>query len=96
MKCPFELPVTKIYSQILCCFGISDKVRNVIVDSVSEDEADYIVHAINSHKKLEKACDHAYGFMICVTNLDNEENLEWQENVTEELKQALKEAEKPK
>ena len=53
-----------------------------------------IVQAINSHKKLVEASDHAYSFMICVTNLDNEENLEWQEDITKELKQALEESEK--
>ena len=45
------------------------------------------------HKKLVEACNSAYSFMISVSNLDNNENLEWQENVTKELKQAL-EAEK--
>ena len=58
---------------------------------VDKPDRDYIIKVVNSHEKLMEACDHAYSFMICVNNLDNNETLKWQENVTEELKQSLKE-----
>lgn len=94
MRCPFKLPVKKIVKRPYANPYIEDNEGKELCMCQDEVEADYIVQAINSHEKIVEACDHAYSFMICVTNLDNEENLKWQENVTEELKQALKEAEK--
>jgi len=96
MKCPFELPVKKKpYKDVLDCEWYEILNANCItfVSQLTESQAAYIVQTINCHEKLLEACDHAYSFMICVTNLDNEENLKWQENVTEELKQALEKAE---
>ena len=100
MKCPFKLPIKKVVTHVTEA-GVKYQVQIVegkraLAAYLTKDEADYIAQAINDHEgreKLAEACDHAYSFMICVTNLDNEENLKWQENVTEELKQAL-EAEK--
>ncbi len=89
MKCPFELPAEKYEPMKI----IRDKKGDFICGYEDDEDADYILQTINSHEKLVRASDHAYGFMICVSNLDNEENLEWQEKVAEELKQALKEAE---
>ena len=55
---------------------------------------DYV--AYEDYEKLVEVCNHAYSFMICVDNLDNNKSLEWKEEVTKELKQALKEAENKK
>ena len=98
MECPFELPAKREFTHVNEA-GVKYKVvieERAIASYLTKDEADYIVQVINSHKKLTEACSHSYNFMICVSNLDNEENLKWQEDITEELKQALEESEKPK
>ncbi len=96
MGCPFELPAKREFTHVNEA-GVKYKVvigERAIASYLTKDEADYIVQAINGYEKFKEACDHAYSFMISVSNLDNNENLKWQEDVTEELKQALKPAEK--
>ena len=55
MKCPFELPVEKKYIvQVIeeSAFHILDAYQNTICKGLTEETADYIVQAINSHEKL--------------------------------------------
>ena len=67
MECPFELPVEKrIRTNGFC--KIKDAKKRSIAYGLTEDEADYIVQAINSHEKLVKAlqylvADHPAGLL---------------------------------
>lgn len=56
MECPFEKPVEKRRQPEEGDFyKIIDNQRKLIACGLNEDEADYIVQAINSHKKLVDA-----------------------------------------
>ena len=53
MKCPFDLPVRKTKKHPLFNPYIVDKAdEKLLCMCYEENEADYIVHAINSHKEL--------------------------------------------
>lgn len=58
MKCPFELPVSKelMQNQATVIDGKTKLFRiKPLLIPYTEEEADYIVQAINSRKKLEEA-----------------------------------------
>ena len=48
MKCPFELPAEKYEPMTI----LRDAEMNYLCDYADDDVADYILQAINSHKKL--------------------------------------------
>ena len=64
MKCPFELPV-EAKADNVAGFNIIDKTGYCVQWQSTKEQADYIVHVINSHKKLvealEKYGDHEPG-----------------------------------
>jgi hypothetical protein len=87
MKCPFELPVEKTsYKNILEheWFCIRDANRFVIISQLTEEQADYIVQAINGYNKL-------------VERLQKELRNGSDTNISKQIIfQALKESENPK
>lgn len=60
MEYPFELPVSK-FLQSDEIFRIRTATGNSLVETLSSDEADYIVQAINSYEKYKDALDWIKG-----------------------------------
>jgi len=100
MKCPFELPVRKKElpknTKGIKLYRIDKKV----FFPYTEDEVDYIVQAINSHEKLLQYKDYVES-RISQCTIPNEWLplcfSEWDKLVSDlaqDLRQALKEAEK--
>lgn len=85
MKCPFAIPVEKIDDyqdhRGKKYYRIIDVAKCTIVEGVSNEYADYIVQAINSHEKLLESIEYALGCGIMT------------ETVCKKLEQALNEAE---
>ncbi len=73
MKCPFELPVKAIYLYT-GAFGpqyrFDDSEGNELLSiSISKEQADYIVQAINCHEKFKIASAKAYEG-LCINDPD--------------------------
>ena len=108
MGCPFELPVEKVQMP-----KNSKGIKLYRIDKVyfpyTEDEADYIVQAINGHEKLVRVIEEInqcfkckFGYRQQALNCPGEADAELPcEGFIEEhkglnyLERALKEAEKP-
>ena len=54
MKCPFDLPVYKD-EWAVTSFCIRNSKGILFTSGIPEASADYIVHVVNSHKKLVEA-----------------------------------------
>lgn len=101
MECPFKLPVEKELMQKDGTF-IDGKIKLYRIKPLfipyTEEEADYIVQAINCHEKLVDVCRNALT-SLAITMLPRLDNNVASDNdiikiVISSLEQALKEAEK--
>ena len=55
MKCPFDLPVKAEYSEMSDAHIVIDPHDRVVAYHCNDKSSAYIVHVINSHKKLVEA-----------------------------------------
>jgi len=98
MKCPFELPLEVYYSTMGEMWLVKDGKGNIIWHQLTEQQADYIVHAINSHEKLVETLRNV-STSLAITMLPKlDENVASNDEIIKiaisSLQQALKEAEK--
>jgi len=99
MKCPFELPVKKQkQAEEGYFYKIKDAQNKMIACGLTEDEADYIVQAINSHDQFKNHFSHIDTCLMIMANTRTEEGLRDLPKLANDLRkyvrQALKEAEK--
>jgi len=94
MKCPFETPVFKgAFMSADGLFRIRTADNKPLLKELTNDEADYIVQAINSHEKLVEALEIYGGHSKNCRKQMSKDKDNW--GCICGYEQALKEAEKP-
>ncbi len=94
MKCPFELPAEKYEPMKI----IRDAKMNYLCDYKDDENADYILQAINCHEKIKEHIENIDNCLAIMANQKSEEGIrdlpKLINNLWEYVQQALKEAEK--
>lgn len=57
MKCPYKIPVEAYYITIGEMWVIKDKEGKVLFFKLTEQQAEFLAKAINSHEKFETALE---------------------------------------
>ena len=93
--CPWELPVYAAYIAIDGSYSIASETNSRRhLDNLTEQEADYLVLALNSYPKLVEACKLAEQWLSKSMIQEAIQYEEGSEKVLPMIKQALAEAEK--
>lgn len=99
MECPYNIPLKAKYGKLSDSWFVENAKGIVLFFDLTEQRADYIVQAINSHEKLVDVCRNALT-SLAITKLPRRlddivaTNDDIIKIVISSFEQALKEAEK--